>query len=73
MQMKTRKFERRFGQRIKEERLARRLTQPDLAKQIGVNFRTISKYENGQRKISIGQAIVFANLFDFSLDEVLRG
>jgi transcriptional regulator with XRE-family HTH domain len=39
-----------FGQRLKEERERMGLTQVELAKKLGVSFKTISNYEAGGHK-----------------------
>lgn len=40
-------------ERLKEIRLAKNLKQSELAKQVGVNYRTISSYETGARDLPV--------------------
>lgn len=40
-------------ERLKEIRLAKNLKQSELAKQVGVNYRTISSYETGARDMPV--------------------
>lgn len=42
--------------RLKEIRLAKNLNQSELAKQVGVNYRTISSYETGARDMPVSVA-----------------
>lgn len=42
--------------RLKEIRLAKNLKQSELAKQVGVNYRTISSYETGARDMPVSVA-----------------
>ena len=40
-------------ERLKEIRLAKNLKQSELAKKVGVNYRTISSYETGARDMPV--------------------
>ena len=44
-----------LGKKIKEYRLARRLTQAELGKRVGVSYTQVQKYENGSNYISAGR------------------
>jgi repressor LexA len=58
-----------FGQRLKELRLEKGLTQEELSKLSGISFPTISRYENGIRnepKRSILKTL--ANFFGVTMD-----
>ena len=43
------------GQRIKVERLARRMSQTELAEEIGVSFQQVQKYEKGLNRVGAGR------------------
>jgi transcriptional regulator with XRE-family HTH domain len=50
------------GRRVRVERIARGLSQTDLAKHIGVTFQQVQKYESGANRISIGRLTRIAQL-----------
>jgi transcriptional regulator with XRE-family HTH domain len=43
------------GQNIRIERLARGMSQADLAEQIGVTFQQVQKYEKGRNRVGSGR------------------
>jgi transcriptional regulator with XRE-family HTH domain len=43
------------GQRIRVERLARRMSQTELADKIGVSFQQVQKYEKGLNRVGAGR------------------
>lgn len=69
--LKIARFNRRFGEKLKEERMNRRLSQKEVAKDVGIHEKTLSKYESGERGVTISKALFFASYFNFSIDEVL--
>ncbi len=54
--------DRLVGQRIRERRLARGVTQQGLAKALGISYQQVQKYENGTNRISAGRLFVLARL-----------
>jgi transcriptional regulator with XRE-family HTH domain len=46
------------GRRVRIERIARGLSQSELANQIGVTFQQLHKYESGQNRISMGRLML---------------
>ncbi len=54
--------DRLVGQRIRERRLARGITQQGLAKALGISYQQVQKYENGTNRISAGRLFVLARL-----------
>ena len=56
---------------IRRARKAAKMSQDELAKQIGVNRATLSKYENGQIEPSISQLEKIAEVLDVSLFNLL--
>jgi len=61
-----------LGQRLKEARLSAGLKQEDLAKRLGVSRQTISNWENGRSLPDVGSAVKMSNVYQVSLDELLR-
>src|ERR1700687_370717 len=51
------------GQRIKVERLARRMSQTELAEGIGVTFQQVQKYEKGINRVGAGRLNRIAEVF----------
>ena len=60
-----------LGKRIKELRNKSKLTQTELAKQVGVTKSTITAYENDSRLPSYDVLIKMANVFKVSIDSLL--
>lgn len=58
--------------KIKELRVERGLTKVQLAKKLGVNKRTILRWENDMMSISLKNAIKVAEFFEISLDELTK-
>ena len=61
-----------LGQRIVELRKQIGMTQADLAKQIGVSFQQVQKYENGINQISVPKLIQIASALGTSSGCLLR-
>ncbi len=61
-----------FGDRIRELRNSRSLSQVELAKQLHVSKQTISNWENNNVPPSIDTLIRIANFFDVSTDYLLE-
>lgn len=60
-----------IGERIKELRTARKMTQNEFADRINVTKSTVSAYENGTRLPSYDVLIKIARLFKVSTDHLL--
>lgn len=60
-----------LGERIKEERLARKMTQTELGNVCGVTKYTISLYESGKSTPSDDIKNILANFFGISVDYLL--
>jgi transcriptional regulator with XRE-family HTH domain len=54
-------------------RMSRGVPQGEFAKQIGVTFQQVHKYENGKDRISIGRLTRIAKLFGVSVPYLLAG
>lgn len=62
-----------LGQRIKEEREKKQWTQDDLAETLNVSRQAISKWEVGSAYPDIDRLVQISNLFDISLDSLIKG
>lgn len=62
-----------IGNRIKEIRESKEISQRELAKKIKVKQSTISNYEKGVREPSLENIILIAKELDVSLDYLLTG
>lgn len=60
-----------FGERLKELRLAKNLTQTALANETGISQSAINKWELGQRKITEDYIIILCDYFKVSSDYLL--
>lgn len=61
-----------FGERLKREREKRNWSQAYLAEQIYVSRQSVSKWENGKNYPSIEVIINLSDLFEITIDELLR-
>lgn len=57
-----------LGDKIKQIRISRKLTQQDIAQSLGVARNTVSQWENNERNISAEQLIRYAQLVKVPLD-----
>lgn len=57
--------------KIKELRLERGLTKVQLAKELGVNKRTILRWEQDMMCMSLKHAVEIAKFFGISLDDLI--
>ena len=62
----------KFNIRLKQLRQARRLTQVELAKRLGISSATVSMYESGQREPNFETEELIADFFNVDID-YLRG
>ena len=61
-----------LGQKLKELRIKKGLTQKDLADQLHVSFQTISKWENNENEPDIATLKELAKLYDCSVDFLIN-
>ena len=61
-----------INKRIKDARLQKNITQEDLAEHLGVTRQTISSWENGKSYPDIISVIKMSDIFDISLDKMLK-
>lgn len=62
-----------FGARLKSARNSKRLTQHQVADVLGLNFTTVSKYENDKSQPDNEILQKLAVLYDVSIDWLLTG
>lgn len=62
-----------FGLKLKEKRAELSLSQGQLAESLGVTRQTIANWEKGKTYPDIGSVIKLSDLYDISLDELLKG
>ena len=61
----------KIGHKIRDVRISKRLTQLELADQVGVNTSHISNIENNRVKISLTLLVNISNVLDVSVDFLL--
>jgi len=71
MNLSDQRFLRRIGDRIREYRVARNLTQDDLGKKCDLHRTFIGSVERGERNVSILNLKVIAGALRVSLAELL--
>lgn len=58
-----------IGQRLRAERLARKMSQTDLGAALNVTFQQIQKYERGDNRVSASMLTKAAEALDLSITE----
>lgn len=62
----------KFGEKIKEKRNNLKLTQTEVGEKINVSRQTISSWENGKSYPDIPMLVTLSDLYDLSLDYLLK-
>lgn len=62
-----------YGTRVRQLRIAKRLTQEQLAEKMSVTSTYIGKIENGQQTGPVELAVELATFFEISIDDLLLG
>ena len=62
-----------FGSKLKRAREAHSLNQEDIAEQIGVSRQTISNWENNRSLPDLRSIVMISDIYQISLDELLKG
>ncbi|HED37805.1 MAG TPA: helix-turn-helix domain-containing protein, partial [Ignavibacteria bacterium] len=60
-----------FGRFIKQQRNKRKITQDDIASELGISRPTYMQVERGERELTISEAKKLASIFDMSLEDFL--
>ena len=59
--------------KLKQARLAANLTQEELAEKVGVSRQTVSNWENGRSYPDIVSIIALSDVYDITLDSLVKG
>ena len=57
---------------LKDLRLQSKKTCAEVAQALGVTIQTIYRYENGERRISLEQVLILAEIYDCSESEIIE-
>jgi transcriptional regulator with XRE-family HTH domain len=63
----------RLGERIRALRKLRLMTQSDLARELGITFQQVQKYERGKNRLSVSMMLKIAHFLDAPPDLLLSG
>lgn len=63
----------KIGRFLKELRGEKRLTQEQVAEQLNISGRTVSRWETGNNMPDIGMLVEIAEFFDVSISEIIDG
>lgn len=63
----------KIGDKLKEARLKKNMIQEEVAEKIFVSRQSISNWENNKTYPDIGNIIALSDLYEISLDELLKG
>lgn len=66
------KIDQLLGERLKEIRKMKNLTQEDIADKLGISFQQIQKYENGKNRISFSRLYELSTFMKVPLDSFVR-
>lgn len=73
MAKSTSRVHKLFGQRIKELRIEKGITQEDLAFKIGVDRSYMGFVERGERNPTLGKIVKITKVLGISLSDLFRG
>jgi len=59
-----------YGERIRFYRVLRNMSQEELSAQAGITYTSISRIEHGTRKVTLEEAVRFAEIFGISLHDL---
>jgi transcriptional regulator with XRE-family HTH domain len=71
MKFDEEKFYHYIGNRLRELRKLRGMSQAKLGKELGVTFQQVQKYESGANRMSIDKAIMVPAVLGISISELL--
>ena len=63
----------KIGDQLKKARLGKSMTQEEVAEKLFVSRQSISNWENNKTYPDIGNVIALSDLYEISLDELLKG
>ncbi len=61
------------GRNIRIQRLARDMSQTDLAREIGITFQQVQKYEKGANRVGSGRLMRIAEIFGLPITTLFEG
>jgi transcriptional regulator with XRE-family HTH domain len=70
---KSKSFDEHIGKKIRELRLAARISQTALGKPLGVSFQQIQKFEAGRNRVSAGQIWLLGEFFKVPIASMFDG
>ena len=70
---KAKSLDRHLGQRIRELRLQRGLSQTELAEPLEVTHQQIQKYESGKNRLSVSQLWLLCEFFEVPIASMFDG
>jgi transcriptional regulator with XRE-family HTH domain len=62
----------KFGERVREERIKRRLTQEKMAEALDISTSYVGQIERGVRCPTMDRLVAIANVLELSIDYLLR-
>jgi transcriptional regulator with XRE-family HTH domain len=62
-----------IGESIRAHRLIAGMSQSDLAKQLGVSFQQVQKYEKGANRVGAGRLPQIAEIFNIQIGALFKG
>lgn len=62
-----------LGENIKQQRLKLKLTQEQLSEKLNISTSYLGRIERGERNLQLDTLLKIANIFDVSVDYLLRG
>lgn len=62
----------KLGERIREERLKRHVTQAELAEAVDISTTYIGQIERGEKSLTLDTLVKIVNYFDVTVDYLLR-
>lgn len=63
----------KIGEKLKQARLNKKMTQEEVADKLYVSRQSISNWENNKTYPDIGNVSALSDLYEISLDELLKG
>ena len=60
-----------FNNNLKILRLAKKISQKELAEKMNTTIKTISHWETGYTEPSLQQLVMLSNIFDISIDDLI--
>ena len=61
--------DRHVGDKIRQRRLERGVTQQELARALGISYQQVQKYENGNNRVSAGRLFILAQALGIGVNE----